>query len=134
MMDEELKAFFAKDAEINKIRTEDYKKLRKIMDEYCGFTNLSTQSEPCWVNLWAISLFIKNFEDKAILAEGKSKDNALKHLKTLYEIQQQYGKFYFESIIYREKVTTLEKNQFRFIEKIKELQKENATLKQQLNF
>jgi hypothetical protein len=133
-MTEELKQFLDEERKINEIRTADYKKLKVIMEEYCGFTNLTTQNEPCYINLWAINSFVESFESKAILSEGKSKDNALKHLKTLYEIQQQYGKFYFESIIYREKVAKLERNQFKFIDKIKELQKEVALLQKQIEF
>lgn len=133
-MTEELKQFLEEEKKVNEIRTADYKKLKVLMEQYCGFTNLTTQSEPCWTNLWAINSFVERFETKAILSDGKTKDSALKHLKTLYEIQQQYGKFYFESIIYREKVGTLERNQFKFIDKIKELQKEVALLQKQLNF
>ena len=38
--------------------------------------------------------------------------------------QQQYGKYYFESIIYREKVRELETNQIKFMDKIRELESE----------
>jgi hypothetical protein len=92
------------------------------MNEYCGFTNLMTQREPNYINLWYLNAFIEDFEGKVIQSIGERKITAEKHLKTLYEIQQQYGKYYFESIIYREKVRELETNQIKFMERIKELE------------
>ena len=120
----ELKQFLEEQKKLDELRNADYKKLRLIMDEYCGFTNLMTQREPCWINLWAINNFIEDFELKVIQSTGERKITAEKHLKTLYLIQQQYGKYYFESIIYRQKVQELETNQIIFSERIKQLESE----------
>ena len=120
--------------QLTKLQTEKYKQLQKLMFEYCGFTNLETQQEPSYAFLWQINSFISDFEQKVIQSIGERKISAENHLKKLYEIQQQYGKFYFESIIYRTKVAELERNQFKFIEKIKELEKENQVLKKQIEF
>lgn len=130
----ELKQFQAEQNKINELRNADYQKLKVLMNEYCGFTNLMTSREPNYINLWCINSFIDSFEAKVIQSIGERKISAENHLKTLYEIQQQYGKFYFESIIYREKVRELETNQIKFLEKIKELSKENEILKKQLQF
>ena len=120
----ELKQFKEEQDKLNELRTNDYKKLKVLMNDYCGFTNLMTQREPNYINLWAINSFIEEFEGKVIQSIGERKITAEKHLKTLYEIQQQYGKYYFESIIYREKVRELETNQIKFMDKIRELESE----------
>ena len=124
----ELKQFQDEQQKLNELRTKDYKKLRLIMDEYCGFTNLMTQREPNYINLWHLTSFIEDFELKVIQSIGERKITATAHLKTLYLIQQQYGKYYFESIIYRQKVQELETNQIIFSERIRELEKENQLL------
>ena len=120
----ELKQFQEEQDKLNELRTNDYKKLKVLMNDYCGFTNLMTQREPNYINLWCLNAFIEDFEGKVIQSIGDRKITAEKHLKTLYEIQQQYGKYYFESIIYREKVRELETNQIKFLERIKELESE----------
>ena len=120
----ELQNFKEEQDKLNELRTDDYKKLKLLMNDYCGFTNLMTQREPNYINLWYLNSFIEDFEGKVIQSIGDRKITAEKHLKTLYEIQQQYGKFYFESIIYREKVRELETNQIKFMERIKELESE----------
>ena len=120
----ELKQFQEEQDKLNELRTNDYKKLKVLMNDYCGFTNLMTQREPNYINLWYLNSFIEDFEGKVIQSIGERKITAEKHLKTLYEIQQQYGKYYFESIIYRQKVQELETNQIIFMERIKELESE----------
>jgi hypothetical protein len=120
----ELQNFKEEQDKLNQLRTTDYKKLRLIMDEYCGFTNLMTQKEPNYINLWYLNSFIEDFESKVIQSIGERKITAEKHLKTLYDIQCQYGKYYFESIIYRQKVQELETNQIIFMERIRELESE----------
>jgi hypothetical protein len=130
----ELKQFQDEQQKLNELRTDDYKKLKVLMNEYCGFTNLMTQREPNYINLWYLNSFIEDFESKVIQSIGDRKITAEKHLKTLYDIQCQYGKYYFESIIYREKVRELETNQIKFLEKINELQKENQLLINQNKF
>jgi len=120
----ELKQFQEEQHKLNELRNADYKKLRLIMDEYCGFTNLMTQKEPNYINLWSINTFIEDFELKVIQSIGERKITATAHLKILYDIQCQYGKYYFESIIYRQKVHELETNQIIFSERIKQLESE----------
>ena len=120
----ELKQFQEEQDKLNELRTDSYKKLKVLMNEYCGFTNLMTQRELNYINLWCLNAFIEDFEGKVIQSIGDRKITAEKHLKTLYEIQCQYGKFYFESIIYREKVRELETNQIKFMDKIRELESE----------
>ena len=120
----ELKQFQEEQDKLNELRTNDYKKLKVLMNDYCGFTNLMTSREPNYINLWYLNSFIQDFEGKVIQSIGERKITAEKHLKTLYEIQQQYGKYYFESIIYREKVRELETNQIKFMDKIRELESE----------
>ena len=120
----ELKQFQEEQDKLNELRTDSYKKLKVLMNDYCGFTNLMTQREPNYINLWHLTSFVEDFEGKVIQSIGDRKITAEKHLKTLYEIQQQYGKYYFESIIYREKVRELETNQIKFMDKIRELESE----------
>ena len=120
----ELKQFQEEQNKLNELRTDSYKKLKVLMNDYCGFTNLMTQREPNYINLWYLNAFIEDFESKVIQSIGERKITAEKHLKILYEIQQQYGKYYFESIIYREKVRELETNQIKFMDKIRELESE----------
>jgi hypothetical protein len=124
----ELKQFQDEQQKLNEMRTKDYKKLRLIMDEYCGFTNLMTQKEPNYINLWHLTSFIEDFELKVIQSIGERKITATAHLKTLYDIQCQYGKYYFDSIIYRQKVQELQNNEMVFLQRIKELEKENQLL------
>jgi hypothetical protein len=120
----ELKQFQEEQNKLNELRTDSYKKLKVLMNDYCGFTNLMTSREPNYITLWYLNSFIEDFEGKVIQSIGDRKITAEKHLKTLYEIQQQYGKYYFESIIYREKVRELETNQIKFMDKIRELESE----------
>jgi hypothetical protein len=120
----ELKQFQEEQDKLNELRTDSYKKLKVLMNDYCGFTNLMTSREPNYITLWYLNSFIEDFEGKVIQSIGDRKITAEKHLKTLYEIQQQYGKYYFESIIYREKVRELETNQIKFMDKIRELESE----------
>lgn len=120
----ELKQFQEEQEKLNQLRNEDYKKLKVLMNDYCGFTNLMTQREPNYINLWAINNFIQDFEDKVMKSTGEKKITATAHLKTLYDIQCQYGKFYFESIVYREKVQELQRNELIFMQRIKDLQSE----------
>ena len=124
----ELKQFQQEQEKLNELRTDDYKKLKVLMNDYCGFTNLMTQREPNYINLWAINNFIQDFEDKVMKSTGERKITAEKHLKTLYDIQCQYGKFYFESVIYREKVQELQRNEMIFIQRINDLEKEKQLL------
>jgi hypothetical protein len=114
---------------INTLQKQDYKDLKELMYKFCNFANSQTTSEPCYINLWALNNFIEDFEAKVIQSIGERKINAEKHLKTLYDIHAQYGKFYFESIAYRQKVQELQSDVLKMSKKIAELQNENDKLK-----
>jgi putative lipoic acid-binding regulatory protein len=123
------KEFKAKVDYINSLQKQDYKDLKELMYKFCSFANIQTISEPCYINLWVINAFIEDFEAKVIQSIGERKTSAEKHLKTLYDIQSQYGKYYFESIIYRAKVQELQSDVIKMSKKIDELQSENIKLK-----
>jgi len=114
---------------INTLQKQDYKDLKELMYKFCNFANIQTTSEPCYVNLWVLNNFIEEFEAKTIQSIGERKTQAENHLKTLYDIQSQYGKYYFESIIYRTKVQELQSDVFKMSKKIAELQAKNDKLK-----
>jgi hypothetical protein len=119
---------------INSLQKQDYKDLKELMYKFCNFANIQTTSEPCYINLWALNNFIEEFEAKTIQSIGERKTSAEKHLKTLYDIQSQYGKYYFESIIYRTKVQELQSDVLKMSKKIAELQTENDKLKKIAEF
>lgn len=120
--------------ELEAIRTKDYKEFKDLMFKWVNYVNLDLSKEKCYTNLWAINAFIEDFEVKVIQSTGERKKVAETHLKTLYDIQQQYGVFYFESIVYRQKVKELEKERIIFSNRIKELENELSTQKQLNNF
>ena len=93
---------------INTLQKQEYKDLKELMYKFCSFANIQTTSEPCYINLWVLNNFIEDFEAKVIQSIGERKTQAENHLKTLYDIQSQYGKYYFESIAYRTKVQELQ--------------------------
>ena len=123
------KEFKAKVDYINTLQKQEYKHLKELMYNFCNFANTQTTSEPCYINLWALNNFIEDFEAKVIQSIGERKTQAENHLKTLYDIQSQYGKYYFESIIYRTKVQELQSDVLKMSKKIAELQVENDKLK-----
>ena len=115
----ELQNFKEEQDKLNELRTDSYKKLKVLMNDYCGFTNLMTQRELNYINLWCLNAFIEDFEGKVIQSIGDRKITAEKHLKTLYEIQQQYGKYYFESIKFMERIKELE-SEIKLLNNLKE--------------
>jgi hypothetical protein len=119
---------------INTLQKQEYKDLKELMYKFCSFANIQTTSEPCYVNLWVLNNFIEDFEAKTIQSIGERKTSAENHLKTLYDIQSQYGKYYFESIIYRTKVQELQSDVLKMSKKIAELQSENNKLKKIAEF
>jgi hypothetical protein len=129
MNKEEFLKYSTEIKEINTLRSKEYKEFKSLMYKWIDFSNSMTQSEQCYINLWVINAFIEDFEAKVIQSIGERKINAEKHLKTLYDIQQQYGKFYFESIAYRQKVQELQSDVLKMSKKIAELQNENDKLK-----
>jgi hypothetical protein len=119
---------------INTLQKQEYKDLKELMYKFCSFANIQTTSEPCYINLWALNSFIEDFEAKTIQSIGERKTQAENHLKTLYDIQSQYGKYYFESIAYRQKVQELQSDVLKMSKKIAELQSENIKLKKIAEF
>jgi hypothetical protein len=119
---------------INSLQKQEYKDLKELMYKFCNFANIQTTSEPCYINLWVLNNFIEEFEAKVIQSIGERKTSAENHLKTLYDIQSQYGKYYFESIIYRTKVQELQSDVLKMSKKIAELQTENDKLKKIAEF
>ena len=59
-----------------------------------------------------------------IQSVGERKTSAENRLKTLYDIQSQYGVFYFESIAYREKVQQQQKDILAMSKEIERLKTE----------
>jgi hypothetical protein len=114
---------------VNSLQKQEYKDLKELMYKFCNFANIQTTSELCYINLWALNNFIEEFESKVIQSIGERKISAENHLKTLYDIQSQYGKYYFESIIYRSKVQELQSDVLKMSKMISELQLENQKLK-----
>ena len=129
MNKEEFLKYSTEIKEINTLRKKEYQEFKSLMYKWIDFSNSMTQSEPCYINLWAINTFIEDFEGKVIQSIGERKTSAEKHLKTLYDIHAQYGKFYFESIAYRQKVKELQSDALAMSKKIAELQQENVKLK-----
>lgn len=119
---------------INTLQKKEYKDLKELMYKFCNFANIQTTSEPCYINLWSLNNFIEDFESKVIQSIGERKTQAENHLKTLYDIQSQYGKYYFESVIYRTKVQELQSDVLKMSKKIAELQTENDKLKKIAEF
>ena len=123
---EQMQEYAAKIKQINELRTKEYQEFKSLLINWAGLANGSLQSEKNYINLWAINNFIEDFELKVIQSTGERKISAENHLKTLYDIQSQYGKFYFESIVYREKIQNQQKDILAMSKKIDELTKELA--------
>lgn len=123
---EQMQEYAAQIKQVNELRSKDYQEFKSIMINWAGLANGSLQSEKNYINLWAINAFIEDFELKVIQSTGERKISAENHLKTLYDIQSQYGKFYFESIVYREKIQSQQKDILAMSKKIDELTKELA--------
>ena len=120
--------------EVNELRSKDYQDFKSLLLNWIGFINGSLQSEKNYINLWAINSFIEDFELKVIQSIGERRTSAENHLKTLYDIHSQYGKFYFESIVYREKIQSQQKDILVMSKKIAELTKELQVQKEMNKF
>jgi len=121
---EQMQEYAAQIKQVNELRSKDYQEFKSLLLNWVGFVNGSLQSEKNYINLWAINSFIEDFELKVIQSTGERKTSAENHLKTLYDIQSQYGKFYFESIVYREKIQSQQKDILAMSKKIDELTKQ----------
>ena len=131
---EQMQEYAAKIKQINELRSKEYQEFKSLLINWAGLANGSLQSEKNYINLWAINSFIEDFELKVIQSTGERKISAENHLKTLYDIQSQYGKFYFESIVYREKIQGQQKDILIMSKKIDELTKELETQNKLNNF
>lgn len=120
----EIEQYKAQIKAVNELRSENYKKFKSLLIEWVNFVNVDLQKENNYINLWAINAFIEDFELKVIQSTGERKISAENHLKMLYDIQSQYGKFYFESIVYREKIQSQQKDILAMSKKIDELTKQ----------
>jgi hypothetical protein len=134
MEKEEYEEAKAKAKYLNSLQKEEYKEFLEIMQKWAGYTNTINRKEDCYISLWAINSFIEDFESKVNKTTGERKTNAENHLKTLYDIQTQYGKFYFESIAYRQKLQELQSDAFKMSRRISELEKENVKLNKMNEF
>lgn len=114
--------------EIQKIRTEEYKLMVKKVDEYFALFSTTNRNAELYLEFWEFNEFIENFELKTIKAEGKQKENALEHLKTLYRMQQfnakVFANFNYENTLLNAKTKRLQKEQFIFLQEIKELKEQ----------
>jgi hypothetical protein len=122
--------------EIQKIRTEEYKLMVKKVDEYFALFSTNNKNVELYVEFWEFSNFIEEFELKAIKAQGKQRENALEHLKMLYRMQQfnakVFARFNYENFLLSAKSKRLQKEQFTFLDEIKEL-KEQIELTEKIN-
>ena len=122
--------------EIQKIRTEEYKLMVKKVDEYFALFSTNNRNAELYAEFWEFNNFIEEFELKAIKAQGKQKENALEHLKMLYRMQQfnakVFANFNYENVLLNEKAKRLQKEQFTFLDEIKEL-KQQIELTEKIN-
>lgn len=121
---EQMQEYAAKIKQVNELRSKDYQEFKSLLLNWINFVNVDLQKENNYINLWAINAFIEDFELKVIQSTGERKISAENHLKMLYDIQSQYGKFYFESIVYREKIQSQQKDILAMSKKIDELTKQ----------
>jgi hypothetical protein len=114
--------------EIQKVRTDDYKVMVKKVEEYFALFSTNTRNVELYAEFWEFNEFIESFELKAIKAEGKQKENALEHLKTLYRMQEfnakVFARFNYENVLLNAKAKRLQKEQFIFLDEIKDLKEQ----------
>jgi hypothetical protein len=122
--------------EIQKIRTEEYKLMVKKVDEYFALFSINNRNAELYAEFWEFNNFIEEFELKATKAQGKQKENALEHLKMLYRMQEfnakVFARFNYENVLLNAKAKRLQKEQFIFLDEIKEL-KEEIELTEKIN-
>lgn len=114
--------------QIQKIRTAEYKLMIEKVNEYFALFSTNTRNVELYAEFWEFNDFIENFELKAIKAEGKQKENALEHLKTLYRMQEfnakVFARFNYENTLLNAKAKRLQKEQFIFLDEIKNLKEQ----------
>jgi hypothetical protein len=98
------------------------------INKYFSLFGSDEYNKDLFFDFWEFNAFIEQFELKVIKSQGTQKENGLKHLETLYRMQEfnarVFAKFNYENVLYRSKSKRLQKEQFVFIEKIDELEKE----------
>jgi hypothetical protein len=114
--------------EIQKIRTEEYKLMLESINKYFALFDTNNRNIQLYAEFWEFDEFIEQFETKAIKAQGKQKENALEHLKMLYRMQEfnakVFARFNYENVLLNAKAKRLQKEQFIFLDEIKELKEE----------
>ena len=114
--------------EIQKIRTAEYKLMVEKVNEYFALFATNNRNAEIYAEFWEFYTFIESFEMKAIKAEGKQKENALEHLKTLYRMQEfnakVFARFNYENVLLNAKAKRLQKEQFVFLDEIKDLKEQ----------
>jgi hypothetical protein len=122
--------------EIQKIRTEEYKLMLESINKYFALFDTNNRNIQLYAEFWEFDEFIEQFETKAIKAQGKQKENALEHLKMLYRMQEfnakVFARFNYENVLLNAKAKRLQKEQFIFLDEIKEL-KEEIELTEKIN-
>jgi len=113
---------------IQNIRSEEYKILLIEINKYFSLFNSNNLNKDLFFDFWEFNEFIEQFELKVIKSQGQQKENGIQHLKTIYRMQEfnarVFAKFNYENVLLRAKSKRLQEEQFIFIDKIKELEKE----------
>jgi len=118
--------------EIENIRSIKYKLLLTEINKYFSLFGSDNHNKDLFFDFWEFNTFIEEFELKVIKSQGVQKDNGLKHLEILYRMQEfnarVFAKFNYENVLLRSKAKRLQKEQFIFLDKIAELEKQINTL------
>jgi hypothetical protein len=113
---------------IQNIRSNEYKNLLIEINKYFSLFGSNNHNKDLFFDFWEFNSFIEQFELKVIKSQGIQKENGLKHLETLYRMQEfnarVFAKFNYENVLLRAKTKRLQEEQFIFIDKIKDLEKE----------
>ena len=122
--------------EIQKIRTEEYKLMLESINKYFALFDTNNRNIGLYAEFWEFDEFIEQFEVKVIKSQGTQKENGLKHLEILYRMQQfnakVFANFNYENVLLNAKAKRLQKEQFIFLNEIKEL-KEQIELTEKIN-
>jgi hypothetical protein len=117
---------------IQNIRSNEYKLLLVEINKYFSLFGSDNHNKDLFFDFWEFNSFIEEFELKVIKSQGVQKDNGLKHLEILYRMQEfnarVFAKFNYENVLLRSKAKRLQKEQFIFLDKIAELEKQINTL------
>jgi hypothetical protein len=111
---------------IQNIRSDEYKNLLIEINKYFSLFGSNNHNAILFHDFWDFNAFIEDFEMKVIKSQGHQKDNGLRHLETLYRMQEfnarVFAKFNYENILFRAKSKRLQNEQFIFLDKIKDLE------------